>query len=402
MSGQNAMQDAKSSEPQILIDLSTAIIGTDSGTFQCRLVEDDTDTNPGRLPFGPFVPDQHRTMEIGLRQWVGEQVGVGLGHVEQLYTFADRGRQHATPGAPHVVSVGYLALTNQTGSQTQSWRDIYNFFPWEDWRDGEPSMLADIIYPALDSWLTQHAERRESARLAFGRDGLPWGEEYVLERYELLYEAGLVSEAFTDGRENAAPTPVVPGEALTAGPSPHFGNRCGPIARKIEISAGNFRPHAANIYPDPVTAHGRNGAGCYPAQAEFPPACRKIGLFGSHGTHVKARGRPAELFKFRHQERSERPLAGLRVSVGPHPCFRCVMPNAAICLLLHAIVWQDLSIIPCFSAVKPHILSVIILILSINKRGKMFTPSQNLIEAGTKQHGRTNRRAHFGRNGHQL
>ena len=169
------MQDAKSSEPQILIDLSTAIIGTDSGTFQCRLVEDDTDTNPGRLPFGPFVPDQHRTMEIGLRQWVGEQVGVELGHVEQLYTFADRGRQHATPGAPHVVSVGYLALTNQAGSQTQSWRDIYSFFPWEDWRDGEPSMLAEIIYPALDNWLTQHAERRESARLAFGRDGLALG-----------------------------------------------------------------------------------------------------------------------------------------------------------------------------------------------------------------------------------
>ena len=31
---------------------------------------------------------------------------------------------------------------------------------------------------------------------------------------ELLYEAGLVAEAFADGRENAMPTPVVPGEAL--------------------------------------------------------------------------------------------------------------------------------------------------------------------------------------------
>ena len=122
------MQDAKSSEPQILIDLSTAIIGTDSGTFQCRLVEDDTDTNPGRLPFGPFVPDQHRTMEIGLRQWVGEQVGVEAGPCRTALHICRQGRQHATPGAPHVVSVGYLALTNQTGSQTQSWRDIYSFF----------------------------------------------------------------------------------------------------------------------------------------------------------------------------------------------------------------------------------------------------------------------------------
>ena len=104
------MQHSKPGEPQILIDLSTAIIGTDGGTFQCRLVEDDTETKTGRLPFGPFVPDQHRTMEIGLRQWVGEQVGVELGHVEQLYTFADRGRQHTTLGAPHVVSLSLIHI----------------------------------------------------------------------------------------------------------------------------------------------------------------------------------------------------------------------------------------------------------------------------------------------------
>ncbi len=310
------MQDAKSSEPQILIDLSTAIIGTDSGTFQCRLVEDDTDTNPGRLPFGPFVPDQHRTMEIGLRQWVGEQVGVELGHVEQLYTFADRGRQHATPGAPHVVSVGYLALTNQAGSQTQSWRDIYSFFPWEDWRDGEPSMLAEIIYPALDNWLTQHAERRESARLAFGRDGLPWGEEYVLERYELLYEAGLVSEAFTDGRENAEPKSDVPGEALQLDHRRILATAVGRLRAKLK-----YRPVIFDLMPQTFTlTQLQNTAemvlGVTLHKQNFRRLVEKSGFLEATGRMSKARGRPAELFKFRHQERSERPLAGLRVSAG--------------------------------------------------------------------------------------
>src|SRR5437773_7492403 len=65
------------------------------------------------LPFGPFDPLTHRTFEIGLRAWVEAQTGLRVGYVEQLYTFGDRGR-HAGPAdiRPHMVSVGYLALTS--------------------------------------------------------------------------------------------------------------------------------------------------------------------------------------------------------------------------------------------------------------------------------------------------
>ena len=64
------------------------------------------------LPFGPFDAPSHRTFEIGLRAWVEAQAGLRLGYVEQLYTFGDRGR-HAEAGdvGPHIVSIGYLALT---------------------------------------------------------------------------------------------------------------------------------------------------------------------------------------------------------------------------------------------------------------------------------------------------
>nr|HPG89782.1 NAD regulator [Hyphomicrobium sp.] len=44
------------------------------------------------LPFGPFSPREHRTLEGGLRSWVRDQTGLDLGYAEQLYTFADRGR----------------------------------------------------------------------------------------------------------------------------------------------------------------------------------------------------------------------------------------------------------------------------------------------------------------------
>ena len=86
-------------------------------------MEADEPRDPGRrrrrksepragLPFGPFDPLAHRTFEIGLRAWVEAQTGLRVGYVEQLYTFGDRGR-HARPGRhrPHMVSVGYLALT---------------------------------------------------------------------------------------------------------------------------------------------------------------------------------------------------------------------------------------------------------------------------------------------------
>ena len=43
--------------------------------------------------------------------------------------------------------------------------------------------------------------RKERLQLCFGDS--QWDEEKVLDRYELLYEAGLVEEALRDGREAA-------------------------------------------------------------------------------------------------------------------------------------------------------------------------------------------------------
>ena len=132
-----------------------------------------------------------------------------LGYVEQLYTFGDRGR-HAAPGdtGPHLVSVGYLALTRISDRTSEDlalvgarWRRWYEFFPWEDWREGRPAVLDDAILPALRRWSRSETRepgerralgRRERIRLAFGEDNPRWDEERALDRYELLYEAGLV------------------------------------------------------------------------------------------------------------------------------------------------------------------------------------------------------------------
>ncbi|TGS34757.1 hypothetical protein EN823_14765, partial [bacterium M00.F.Ca.ET.180.01.1.1] len=50
---------------------------------------------------------------------------------------------------------------------------------------------------------------------AFGLNGTSWNEELAVQRYELLYEAGLIEEA-TRGSERRAPPPPVPGAKMIA------------------------------------------------------------------------------------------------------------------------------------------------------------------------------------------
>ena len=98
----------------IEIGLSAAIISVRDEAPQVLVVKSGSGGRAAAdaLPSGPFSPINHRTLEIGLRDWVREQSNLDLGYVEQLYTFGDRGR-HARPAdaTPHVVSIGYLALT---------------------------------------------------------------------------------------------------------------------------------------------------------------------------------------------------------------------------------------------------------------------------------------------------
>src|SRR5690606_25134518 len=146
--------------PLIEIGLTAAIVAVEDEE-PLILISGDAARQDGlrALPFGPFDPLQHRTFEIGLRAWVEAQTGLRAGYLEQLYTFADRGR-HAQPGdtGPHVVSIGYLALTRMpdkadalrtTGAAFERW---YRFFPWEDWRGERPRILDETILPLLQEW----------------------------------------------------------------------------------------------------------------------------------------------------------------------------------------------------------------------------------------------------------
>lgn len=190
----------------LLIGLSAVIVSADEDGPNVLAIRRGRDE--AALPYGAFDPVADRTFELALRGWVSAQTGFELGYVEQLYTFGDRGRD--TPGASNpnadeearLVSVGYLALTperaNVASGFEAEWRAWYTHFPWEDHRDGRPSILTEQIEPQLLTWAAGSPERTERVELLFGIAGGRWADERVLDRYELLYEAGLVAECARD------------------------------------------------------------------------------------------------------------------------------------------------------------------------------------------------------------
>jgi hypothetical protein len=313
----------------IEIGLTAAIVATEDGE-PTILVAGDGESTEARagLPFGPFDPLAHRTFEIGLRAWVEAQTGLRVGYVEQLYTFGDRGR-HAAPvdTAPHVVSIGYLALTRIPESAAAlkaaraGFEPWYRFFPWEDWREKRPAIL-DTIIPLLEAWTAPpHGELgralgwRERLRLCFGVGGSPWDEEKVLDRYEMLYEAGLVEEARRDGRPAATQREKLPG----LGEPMRFDHRRILATAIARLRAKlKYRPVVFELMPAEFTLtelqHTVEAiAGRVLHKQNFRRLVEGTALVEPTGeTSTTTGGRPAAMFRFRREVLSERPAPGLR------------------------------------------------------------------------------------------
>ncbi|MBV9524145.1 MAG: NAD regulator [Alphaproteobacteria bacterium] len=282
------------------------------------------------LPFGPFDAVSHRTFEIGLRAWVEEQTGLRLGYVEQLYTFGDRGR-HTEPGDTdvHVASIGYLALTraadnNASRAPGATFEPWYRFFPWEDWREAQPEIIERDIFPELAKWAeqddapgtTRALPRKDRVRLNFGTDGAQWDEERVLDRYELLYEAGLVEEARRDGRPAALARKSFP----VLGVAMRFDHRRILATAIARLRAKlKYRPVVFELLPPEFTLTELQRtveaiSGRHLHKQNFRRLVEAGSLVEPTGVmSTQTGGRPAALFRFRREVLQERPAPGLRV-----------------------------------------------------------------------------------------
>ncbi|MFC2153683.1 NAD regulator [Actinomycetota bacterium] len=258
--------------------------------------------DPPSLPSGPLDPDGDETLTLGLTRLVSEQTGVSISYVEQLYTFGDRNR--STGPSTRDLAIGYVALTDDaTTIPGSTWVDLYTLFPWEDHRGGTPSSLQDHIEPALEAWAGHDVDRFARERITFGL-GTPWDPIRVLERYEMLFEAGLVTEA-SDSTSPATGVPLAGDHRRIAATA------LGRLRGKL-----TYRPVVFEVMPEHFTLTELQTAveaivGIELHKQNFRRIVERGELVEATGdTTTATGGRPAALYRFRPAVVAERPRPG--------------------------------------------------------------------------------------------
>jgi hypothetical protein len=313
------------------LGLNAVIVAVTEEVPRILVVKSRGERGDDALPFGPLEPDTDRTLDLALRRWVREQTGLELGYVEQLYTFGDRYRAPGeTGGGPRGVSVAYLALVREAPvGEEARWRDWYEFFPWEDWREGRPQVIERAIAPALAVWAEAAGTpllcqaRRQRSDIAFGLGGVSWDGDRVLERYELLYEAYLVPEAWRDreatggAAEDRRPAPrqkpdLLPSLPMALDHRRILATALGRLRGKIK-----YRPVVFELLPPTFTllqlqqvVEALSGVRIH--KQNFRRLVENAGLVEGTGRQdAQTGGRPAELFVFRREVLRERPAPGV-------------------------------------------------------------------------------------------
>jgi hypothetical protein len=290
----------------VAAELIAVLVAVTGGDPRVLTLEDGA-----ALPSGPFAPG-HRSLQAGLRVWVEQQTHHPLGYVEQLYTFADRGRTAEDPTL-RAISISYLGLTRETraaGGSGVRWQSWYRYFPWEDRRDPDLAVI-DVLITALHAWADAapdaavRYDRQRRIAINFGEQTRRWNEELVLQRYETLWEAGLVPEA------GGA---IVPGE-----PMAHDHRRI--LATGIARLRGKikYRPVVFELMPPWFSLGQLQGAvealaGRRLHKQNFRRLIEQQALVEeTGGVATETGGRPAKLFRFRRSVVVERAMAGTKL-----------------------------------------------------------------------------------------
>jgi hypothetical protein len=309
---------------QIAVGLNAAIVAVRDDSPQVLTVQATGSANGSQdrpaLPSGQLDPERDRTLELGLRGWVRRQTGRDLGYVEQLYTFGDQGRDpRERAGGPRMLSVAYLALTQDLPAETAGgrWLDCYGFLPWEDWRSERPAILGEIGQ-ALSRWAgmsrspEERAHRAERVAICFGLSGAGWDGYRVLERYELLYEAGLTDEAWFDRGRKPPKSAVLYGRPMAFDHRRILATAIARLRGKLR-----YRPVVFELLEEQFTLARlqrvvESLAGVRLHTQNFRRLVGSAGLVEKTGRIEKRTGgRPAELYRFRREVLRERRAPGV-------------------------------------------------------------------------------------------
>jgi hypothetical protein len=191
----------------VTVGLTAVILSVERDQPVVLVVEDAQPhaCHTAALPSARFCPQEQPCLETALRSAVRATTGRKLRYVEQLLT--DYGPEADEPGSAKLaersrLSVSYLALCqaeDTAASAAGIWLKCYDLLPWEDFRTGRPAVLGAHILPALEAWAdepaagdpAEAAQRRERLHIAFGSGDRTWDDQQVVERFDLVEEAGV-------------------------------------------------------------------------------------------------------------------------------------------------------------------------------------------------------------------
>lgn len=306
----------------VMIELTAVVVAVTADEPRVLTIADGR--NREALPTGPFESG-HRTLQVGLRSWVEHHTHHPLGYVEQLYTFADRDRSEHRAGE-RLVSISYLGLTREEDTAASHagagtpvlpvWQSWYRFLPWEDLRCGPPALVRTVIAPRLRGWAknagssTARQESTNRVEIAFGLSGRAWNDELVLQRYELLYEAGLVPEA----ERHTGVSGATPGAPMLHDHRRILATGIARLRAKIK-----YRPVVFELMPESFTLLALQRAvealaGQRLHKQNFRRLIDQQGLVEDTGrVATQTGGRPAKLVRFRREVLLERAVVGTKL-----------------------------------------------------------------------------------------
>ena len=300
--------------PQSIVELVPVLIAITNGSLRVLTV-----TQGELLPNGLLAPLRH-SLQAGVRMWVAKQTSQPMGYVEQLYTFVDTRRQNEQ-GLP-VLYVSYLGLVREAADSIlhpdAKWQDCYGYFPWEDLRTdgGERDAIVSRLRIWANSADTEEVRQKRLKRihLCWGVEPENWSEEYVLQRYEMLYESGLIAEA-AEPQANFDFT-------LTGQPMRHDHRRVLATALSRLRAKIKYRPVIFELMPPEFTLLQLQNSveaisGRLLHKQNFRRQIQQQNLIEPSDTGVSgSKGRPAQLYRFRDDVLPEQLISDIGLPLG--------------------------------------------------------------------------------------
>jgi len=256
------------------------------------------------LPRVQFEPQDKEPLEKALRRKLQEITGLTLGYMEQLYTFGNYGRLKKSTDTRE-VSIAYVSLVKDPTRlhSTYEWIPLYDILPWEDLRN----FNRQIIQKSLKNFASQSKLNSDRVKIAydlFTHDTIShWDRERVHERFEILFDAGLVDE---NGKN------AVQSTALCFDHRRIVASALSRLRGKIRYRPIVFElmNEEFTLYELQLVVEALSGENLH--KQNFRRLVEQSDLVEPLGRSSKEkRGRPAEVFRFRREVLLERPTPGI-------------------------------------------------------------------------------------------